>query len=133
MISVVLLAAALLIAMCVLAFTVAIYALPFMIGLAASRLMLGGGAGWAIAVAGGFVVGASSFVILVYMQAILRRPTARIAVALVYATPAAFAGYAVMYGLVHDLSIGDFLKQSLCLASGGFVAVLAVLRLTIPR
>lgn len=133
MTSVILLAAALFVAMCVLAFTLATYALPFMIGLAASRLTLGCGAGWAFAAIAGLAAGLSSFAALVYLRAVLRCPFARFAVAVIYAAPAAVAGYALMHGLVSDLPVGEFLRQSLCLASGGFVALPAALRLATPR
>lgn len=72
MTSVILLAAALVVALCVLAFTLATYALPFMIGLAASRLALGCGAGWTFAAIAGLAVAVFAFVSLVYLQAISR-------------------------------------------------------------
>jgi hypothetical protein len=133
MTSVILLVAALFVAMCALAFTLATYALPFMIGLAASRLILGCGTGWAFAAIVGLAVGVSSFAVLVYLSAVLHRPGTRFAVAVICAAPAAVAGYALMHGLVGGLHLEEFLRRSLCLSSGGFVAFSAVLRLAILR
>jgi hypothetical protein len=112
MTSVILLAAALFVGICALAFTLATYALPFVIGLAASRLILGCGAAWAFAAIAGLAVGVSSFAALVYLRAVLRRPFARFAVAVIYAAPAAVAGYALMHGLVSDLPIGEFCSKA---------------------
>jgi hypothetical protein len=52
--------------MCVLAYTLAIYALPFMLGLAAMRFAYGTGAGWLGAGIVGLVAGAASFGILTF-------------------------------------------------------------------
>jgi hypothetical protein len=133
MISVILLTVALFASMCALAFSLATYALPFMTGLAASRLILACGAGWAMASIAGLVAGISSFAALVYLRAILHRRVARFAIAVIYAVPAAVAGYALMLGVVSDLHIGEFLRQGLCLASGGLTAFSAVLRLATSR
>ncbi|MDI5927758.1 hypothetical protein QBK93_24135 [Rhizobium leguminosarum] len=69
---VILMAAALLVGLCVLAVTLAIHALPLMIGLAAGRLAIACGAPIAIAAIIGLVAAVSSFSALVYLQVALR-------------------------------------------------------------
>lgn len=133
MTSVILLAAALVVALCVLAFTLATYALPFMIGLAASRLALGCGAGWTFAAIAGLAVAVFAFVSLVYLQAISRSQTAKLAAAVIYTAPAAVAGYALMQGFVSGAPTSEFLRQMLCLASGAVVSLSALARLGAPR
>lgn len=133
MTSVILLAAALFVALCVLAVTLASYALPFMIGLAASRLVLGCGAHLVFAAIVGLAIAASAFASLVYLQAVSRSPTAKFAVAVIYAAPAAVAGHALMQGVVSALQTGEFFRQCLCLASGGVIGIAAVLRLMASR
>jgi hypothetical protein len=130
---VILLAVALFVGLCVLAFTMATYALPVMVGFAAGRLAIACGAPLAIAVILGLVAAVSSFSALVYLQAGLRSPAARLAVAVIYATPAAVAGYALMFGVLNRIQMEEFFLHCLCLASGGLVAVSAVFRLTASR
>ncbi len=130
---VILLAGALVLGLCVLAFTLATYALPLMVALAAGRLAIVCGAPMAIAAIVGLVAAASSFSALAYLQAGLRSPAARLAVAVVYATPAGVAGYALMFGVFNGMQLEGFVRQCLCLAGGGFVAISAVFRLTAWR
>lgn len=130
---VILLAGALVLGLCVLAFTLATYALPLMVALAAGRLAIVCGAPMAIAAIVGLVAAASSFSALAYLQAGLRSPAARLAVAVVYATPAGVAGYALMFGVFNGMQSEGFVRQCLCLAGGGFVAISAVFRLTAWR
>lgn len=78
--------------MCVLAYTLAIYALPFMLGLAAMGFAYGTGSDWLGAGIVGLVAGAASFGILTFLFATLRPPILRIALALIFAAPAARAG-----------------------------------------
>lgn len=130
---VILLAVALFVGLCVLAFTLAIHATPLMIGLAAGRSAMACGAPLAVAVLVGVVAAVSSFAARAYLQAILCNPAARLAIAVAYATPAAFAGYALMLSVLNGVRMEDLLRHCLCLASGGFVAISALLRLTVSR
>lgn len=129
----ILLAGALLLGLCVLAFTTATYALPVMVGFAAGRLAIACGAPLAIAAILGLVAAVSSFSALVYLQAGLRSPAARLAVVVIYAAPAAVAGYALMFGVLNGMQMEGFVRQCLCLAGGGFVVISAVFRLTAWR
>jgi hypothetical protein len=90
--------------LCVLAFNLATYAVPFMAGLAV-------------------------FVVLVFLFAALRSPILRIAVALAFAAPAAIAGYELVWGIAREYVPSDIWRQLFCIAGGVFVGVSALLRL----
>ena len=115
--------------MCILAYTLAIYALPFMLALAATRFAYATGAGWIGAGIVGLVAGASSFGILTFLFALLRAPILRIALALIFAAPAAVGGYALVHGVTGAAVPSSVWRQIFCLAGGAFVGVSALLRL----
>ena len=106
--------------------TLAIYALPFMLALAATRFAYGTGAGWLGTGIVGVVAGVASFGILTLLFAILRAPILRIALALIFAAPAAVAGYALVHGVTAEAVPSPVWRQIFCLASGAFVGAAAV-------
>lgn len=130
---IILLAVTLSVAMCALAFALATHALPFMLGLAAFRLAHACGAG--VIVAGIVAIAAAilSFALFVHLRQSLRNPTAQLVVAIVYAAPAAVAGYALMHGVIGAAPVSETARHFLCLASGGFVGLSAALRLAGQR
>lgn len=115
--------------MCVLAYTLAIYALPFMLALAATRFAYGTGAGWLGAGLVGLAAGAASFGVLAFLFAVLRAPILRIVLAVLFAAPAAVAGYALAHGITAEAVPSPVWRQIFCLAGGALVAVVAVMRL----
>lgn len=115
--------------MCVLAYTLAIYALPFMLALAVARFAYGTGAGWLGAGIVGLVAGAASFGVLTFLFAVLRAPVLRIALALIFAAPAAVAGYALVHGVTAEAVPSPVWRQIFCLAGGAGVGVAAMIRL----
>ncbi|EAQ33391.1 hypothetical protein NB311A_08964 [Nitrobacter sp. Nb-311A] len=115
--------------MCVLAYTLAIYALPFTLALAATRFAYGTGAGWLGAGIVGLVAGAASFGILAFLFGTLRAPFPRIALALIFAAPAAVAGYALVHGVTGEAVPSSVWRQLFCLAGGALVGAAAVMRL----
>ena len=115
--------------MCVLAYTLAIYALPFMLALAVVRFAYDTGAGWLGAGIVGLVAGAASFGVLTFLFAVLRAPILRIALALIFGAPAAVAGYALVHGVTADAVPSPVWRQIFCRAGGAFVGVAAVMRL----
>ena len=116
-------------AMCFLAYTLATYALPFMVALEAARFAYGTGAGWIGAGIVGLVAGAASFGVLVFLFATLRAPILRIVVALIVTGPAAVAGYALVYGVAREAVPSEFWRQIFCIAGGAFVGIAAIMRL----
>ncbi|PII39380.1 hypothetical protein T190_05615 [Sinorhizobium meliloti CCBAU 01290] len=127
---IVFLAVALSAAMCALAFALAAHALPFTLGLAAFRLAHACGAG--VIVAGIVAIAAAilSFALFVCLREVLRSPSAKLALSTVHAAPAALAGYALMHGVIGAAPVSEPVKTFFCVASGTFVAVAAVLRLS---
>ncbi|CAM5417723.1 putative protein OS=Afipia felis OX=1035 GN=BN961_03717 PE=4 SV=1 [Afipia felis] len=115
--------------MCVLAYTLAIYTLPFMLALAVTRFAFGTGAGWVGAAIVGLAAGAASFGILAFLFDTLRAPILRIALALIFAAPAAVAGYALVHGVTGEAVPSPVWRQFFCLAGGAMVGVAGVMRL----
>ncbi|WP_119390745.1 hypothetical protein [Taklimakanibacter lacteus] len=115
--------------MCVLAYTLAIYALPFMLALAATRFAYGTGAGWIGAGIVGIFAGVASFGVLTLLFSMLRSPILRIVLALIFAAPAAVAGYALVHGVTGEAVPSPVWRQVFCLAGGAFVGAAAAMRL----
>ncbi len=84
---------------CWLIFTLAVYALPFFVGLTAGMAAFHGGAGVLGALLVGIVVGAVTLGIGQIAFAVVRPLILRAAVAALFAIPAAIAGYHVVLGL----------------------------------
>ena len=84
---------------CWLIFTLAVYALPFFIGLTAGLAAFHGGAGVIGALLVGVIAGALTLVIGRIAFAVLRPLILRAAIAALFAIPAAIAGYHAVLGL----------------------------------
>ena len=84
---------------CWLLFTLAIYALPFLIGLTAGLAALDGGGGIVGALLIGFVVSGAILAFGQIAVANTRTPLIRIVIGLLYAVPASIAGYQVAFVL----------------------------------
>lgn len=129
MIAVMLMSLALIAGLCVLAYTLAVYALPFMLAVEAARLAYATGSGLIGAGHVGLVAGAAAYGLLVFAFASLRSPVLRLIVALVFAAPAAVAGYALVYGVTREAVPSEVWRQIFCIIGGGFVGASALLRL----
>ena len=84
---------------CWVLFTLAIDALPFFIGLTASMYAHQAGTGPLRTIALGLVAGAFAVVLGQLVFSTVRAPILRITIALIFAAPAALAGYHATYGL----------------------------------
>lgn len=122
-------AVALVAMLCILAYRLATYALPFMVALAGFRFAHGTGAGIAGAVLAGLFAAAASFVVLTLLFAALRAPILRLAVAIVFAAPAAVAGYALVHGVTGEAVPSSVWRQVFCLAGGAVTGLSAFARL----
>ncbi|MEQ1516450.1 MAG: hypothetical protein ABL931_08190 [Usitatibacteraceae bacterium] len=91
--------AALIGTLCVLAHRIAVYALPVMLGFEIARFAYGTGAGMIGAGLVGFIAGAVAFGLLSVVFVSLKSPIARIIIGLIFALPAAGAGYALVSGV----------------------------------
>ncbi len=82
-------------------FTLAIYALPFFAGLTAALAAFHSGSGVVGAFTAGILAGAATLAIGQIAFATVRTPLVRAAIGLLYAVPAAIAGYHATFGLAH--------------------------------
>ena len=114
---------------CVLAYTLAIYALPFFVGLAAAQFAYQTGSGLVGAGLVGLFSAGVAFGILAVLFETIRSPVIRLIVALVFAAPAAVAGYALVYGITKEAVPSEIWRQIFCIVGGGFVGLSALARL----
>lgn len=132
MIAVILLTAPLVIMLCVLAYRLATYAMPLMLALEVARFAYATGAGWIGAGIVGVFAGVAAFGILAFLFATLRAPILRLAVAVVFAAPAAVAGYALVHGVTREAIPSEVWRQISCISGGIFVGCFALARLADP-
>jgi len=130
MIPLLMIAAAFIGVACVAAYALATYALPVMIAMTAARFAYTSGAGPIAAGLVGFFAGVASFGLLVCLFVTLRSPILRLAVALLFAIPAAIAGYALVHGVTHEAVPSEFWRQLFCITGGACTSLSALARLT---
>ncbi|OIQ93619.1 hypothetical protein GALL_244670 [mine drainage metagenome] len=117
--------------LCVLAYRLATYALPFMLGLAVARFAYATGAGLIGAGIVGFVAGTASFGLLRLLFCRLRAPILRGLVALIFVIPAVIAGYQLVNGVTRDVVPSEIWRQIFC-GMGGLVVGLSTLARLAP-
>lgn len=132
MVAVMVMGVALIAMLCVLAYTLAVYALPFMLGLTAAQFAYQTGSGFIGAGLVGLVAAGAAFGVLVLLFDTLRSPILRLIVALVFATPAAVAGYALVHGVTKEAVPSEIWRQIFCIIGGGLVGGSALMRLAVP-
>ncbi|MCE8519226.1 hypothetical protein KBY31_21100 [Ruegeria pomeroyi] len=127
--SLVLLAISLSIALGVLAFRFAVFALPVMAGIAAFLQVHGGGAGFGLSFLADLAGAALSVAFVIAILGFARNPFLRLGALGLFAVPAAVAGYALAHGVAkHALDPGVLLTL-LCAGCGAVVAVAAMINL----
>ena len=82
-------------------FALAIHALPFFAGMAAGIYTYQAGAGPLAAIVVGFVASGFTLVVGRYAFSVARSPIVRLVIGLLFAVPAAHAGYSVTLALAH--------------------------------
>lgn len=132
MIAVMLMSVALIAVLCVVAYTLAVHALPFMLGLTAAQFAYPTDSGLIGAGLVGLFAGGVAFGILALLFDTLRSPILRLIVALIFAAPAAVAGYALVSGITREAVPSEVWRQIFCIVGGGFVGVSALMRLAAP-
>ena len=127
--SLVLLAISLSVALGVLAFRFAIFALPVMAGIAAFMQVQSGGSSFGVAFLAGVLGAVVSIGLVIAILGFARNPFLRLAALGLFATPAAVAGYALAHGIAkHALDPGVMLTL-LSGTCGAVVAMAAIINL----
>lgn len=129
MAAVMIMGVALIAMLCVLAYTLAVYALPFMLGVSAAQFAYQTGSGLIGAGFVGLAAAVAAFGILAFLFDTLRPPILRLIVVLIFAAPAAVAGYALIHGITKESVPSEIWRQIFCIIGGAFVGVSALLRL----
>lgn len=129
MVAVMLMSVVLIAGLCVLAYALAVYALPFMLAVTAAQLACQTGAGLIGSGLVGFIAGVVAFGVLALLFDTLRSPILRLIVALVFAAPAAVAGYALVHGVTKEAVPSEIWRQIFCIVGGSFVGMSALMQL----
>jgi hypothetical protein len=115
--------------LCWLLFTLAIYALPLVVGVTIGLWAHGNGAG----AMGGFIVGtlsAGAVAILGQLIFAFARPLwVRLGVATLFAGPAVVAGYSATHGIAKHLMPSDGWQMAFSIVGAGAVGVTALFRM----
>lgn len=125
----ILLAISLSIALCVIAYNFAIYALPFMVGLTAFQHVYGTGAGFLMSALAAIGAALASVALVIAVLGFARHPALRLLALAVFAIPAAIAGYALVYGVTKNAIDSAILLNVLGGAGGLFIGIAAMLNL----
>lgn len=125
----IMLAISLSIALCVIAYHFAIYALPFMVGLTAFQYASGAGAGFLMS--GLAAIGAAllSVALVLAILGFAKNPALRLLALAVFAIPATIAGYALVHGVTKNAIDSVILLNLLGGAGGLFIGIAAMLNL----
>jgi hypothetical protein len=117
--------------LCWLIFALAVYALPLFAGVTAGLAAYHSGSGPIAAIAVGAIV--SVIVLLAGQIAFrtLRSTPVRAAIALVFAVPAAIAGYHAAHGLAHLVVAIEAWRETMGIAGAIMVATIASARITL--
>lgn len=116
---------------CWLLFSLAVYALPFFVGMTAAFAALQSGSGVVLALVIGGVAAALTLT-LGRMAFAAARPTwARLVIALIYAGPAAYAGYHLMIGLNKIGTANEVWSLAFAVVGALVIGVTAFSRMTL--
>lgn len=125
----ILLAISLTIAFCIFAYNLAIYALPFMVGLSAAQCAWGADAG--IFLSGLAAIGAAllSIALVIGVLGFAKNPALRLIALAVFAVPAVIAGYALVHGIAKNAINSGLALNLLCGSAGLFIGIAAMVNL----
>jgi hypothetical protein len=116
--------------LCWVLFTLAVFALPFFVGVSAGMWAYDTGAGWLGAIAVGAVAGALTFGIGQFLLVSVRPLWARIVIALAFVTPATIAGYHATHGIVKHTMPSEGWQVAFSVLGAFAIGVTALMRLT---
>lgn len=116
--------------LCCLLFHLATLALPLIAGIAAAAFAHQSGAGLLGAGAVGLIAGATTLATGQFLFATTRATAARATIVLLFAAPAAIAGFSVVHGILVAGGANAVWATALSVAGGSVSAVVAVARLS---
>lgn len=125
----ILLAISLTIAFCIIAYNLAIYALPFMAGLSAAQYAWGAGGG--ILLSGLAAIGTAlvSIGLVIAVLGFAKNSALRLVALAIFAVPSVIAGYALVHGIAKN-AINPGLMLNLFSGSAGlFIGIAAIVNL----
>lgn len=125
----ILLAISLTITACVIAWNLAIYALPVMSAIAAAQYAWGAGVG--VLMSGFAALGAAllSIILVIAVLGFARNPVLRLVALALFAVPAVIAGYALVYGITKNTIDSAVLLNLLGGVAGLVIGVSAIINL----
>jgi intracellular septation protein A len=118
--------------LCVLAYRFAVHALPIVLGFQIAHVVFGTGAGLIGAGIVGLVSGAVAFGLLSVIFVSVKSPIVRVIIGLVFALPAAGAGYALMAGMTASAVPSEIWRQIFCIVGAVLVGAAAFTPLAVP-
>ena len=118
--------------LCVVAYRLAVYALPVMLGFEVAHFAYETGTGIVGAGIVGLIAGAVAFGLLSAVFVSVKSPLARIVIGLIFALPAAGAGYALVLGISASAVPSELWRQMFCMVGGVLVGAAAFARLAVP-
>jgi len=125
----ILLAISLTIVICVIAYNLAIYALPVMVAISAAQYAWGAGAGVLLSGIAAAAAALLSIALMIAVVGFARNPVLRLAARSLFAVPAATAGYALVHGITRNMLDPGFGLMLLCGGGGLFIGIAAMVNL----
>ena len=122
----ILLAITLTIALCVIAYNFAIYALPFMVGLTAFQYVYGMGGGFLMSGLAAIAAALLSVVVVIAVLGFAKNPAWRLLALAIFAVPATVAGYALVHGVTKNF-VDSTIALNLLGGLGGLVIGVAAM------
>ena len=127
--SLILLAISLTIMLCIIAYNLAIYALPFMVGLTAAQYAWAAGAGLFMTGFAAIAAALGAIALVIGVLGFAKNPALRLGALALFAAPSAIAGYALAHGATKTMIDSGFALNLLCGASGLVVGIAALINL----
>jgi hypothetical protein len=125
----ILLAISLTIAFCMLAYNLAVYALPFAAGLIAFQYVYAAGASFFMSGLAAIGAALGSIALVIAVVGFAKNPALRLVALAIFAIPAAVAGTALVHGIAKHMIDGGLVLNLICGAGGLFIGIAAMLNL----
>lgn len=126
----ILLAIALTIAACVIAYNLAVYALPVMAGISAAQLAWSAGAGALMSGLAAIAAAVLSVAVVILVLGFAKNPALRLIALALFAVPATIAGYALVYGITKNAVDSGLALNLLGGVAGLIIGVSAIANLS---